>query len=212
MACRNHRHPAVELPGRKVTGRAAHAGLHPERGINATVALAHAIRAVADLADPLAGATVTPTVAASGRTANTVPDRAVLRMDVRVKPAVELEREGNALLGLSAVVEGARLDVSCHTTRSPLQRESSQALFELASLVAADRGHPAVSGATVGGVSDANLTAAAGIRNLDGLGPSGVASTRPTNTWRHPRCRHARTCCVGSSRSLQVRTTRSWQA
>src|SRR5207248_2739639 len=49
-----------------ITGRAAHAGLEPERGANATVELAHQVLAIAALARPELGTTVTPTVATSG--------------------------------------------------------------------------------------------------------------------------------------------------
>jgi glutamate carboxypeptidase len=51
----------------EIVGRAAHAGLEPEKGANACVALAHAVLAAADLADPAAGTTVTPPISASAR-------------------------------------------------------------------------------------------------------------------------------------------------
>ena len=66
-----------------VRGRAAHAGLEPERGVNALVELAAHVLAVAALADPEAGTTVTPAVAASGTTTNTVPAAAHFSVDVR---------------------------------------------------------------------------------------------------------------------------------
>jgi o-succinylbenzoate synthase len=52
----------------RVTGLAAHAGLEPHRGVNATVELAHQVLAISGLGDQEAGTTVTPTVAASGTT------------------------------------------------------------------------------------------------------------------------------------------------
>jgi glutamate carboxypeptidase len=57
----------------RVHGHAAHAGLEPERGVNATVELAHQVLALAALADPARGTTVTPTQATSGTSADTVP-------------------------------------------------------------------------------------------------------------------------------------------
>jgi len=67
----------------RFTGRAAHAGLEPEKGANTSLALAQAILAISDLADTSVGTTVTPTVARSGVTINTVPDTASLAIDGR---------------------------------------------------------------------------------------------------------------------------------
>jgi glutamate carboxypeptidase len=157
----------------ELQGRAAHAGLEPERGINATVAMAQAILDVCDLAAPSAGTTVTPTMTASGTTGNTVPDRAIFHIDVRAETADELHRVGTALADLQAHLDGARLVLHTDTTRYPMDSTSSHALFELAGQVAEELGQPSPSGAAVGGVSDGNLTAAAGIPTLDGLGPVG---------------------------------------
>src|SRR5262249_44418448 len=66
-----------------IVGRAAHAGLEPEKGVNASVELAHQILAITALADPAAGTTVTPTAATSGVTGNTVPASARFAVDVR---------------------------------------------------------------------------------------------------------------------------------
>ena len=57
----------------EITGRAAHAGAEPEKGINAAVELAHLILAIAGMGVPELGTTVTPTVAGAGTTTNTVP-------------------------------------------------------------------------------------------------------------------------------------------
>ncbi|BCB76418.1 hypothetical protein Pflav_028280 [Phytohabitans flavus] len=59
-------------------GRAAHAGVEPHRGVNATVEAAHQVLALAALggasgAGAPAGTTVTPTLLAAGTTTNTVP-------------------------------------------------------------------------------------------------------------------------------------------
>ena len=59
-----------------IGGRAAHAGLEPQLGINAGIELAHQVLALAALADQGAQTTVTPTVLAAGTTMNTVPELA----------------------------------------------------------------------------------------------------------------------------------------
>ena len=63
----------VSLYQVRAVGRAAHAGLEPERGVNATVELAHQVLAVAGFGDPERGTSVTPTALSAGTTSNTVP-------------------------------------------------------------------------------------------------------------------------------------------
>ena len=160
-----------------VTGRAAHAGLEPEKGVNAGVALAHAILAIAGLGDSSLGTTVTPTLASAGTTTNTVPARAQVAVDARAAVPDELPRVDAALRRLVAEVEsavpGAAVELSGGVNRPPLAAASSADLFVLAQKVAAELGMPALQGIAVGGGSDGNYTAGAGIPTLDGLGAVG---------------------------------------
>ena len=75
-----------------VHGRAAHAGLEPEKGINSLVAAAQLITRIATFGDPQTGTTVTPTVATSGTADNVVPAMTRVRVDARVVAAGEKER------------------------------------------------------------------------------------------------------------------------
>ncbi|MDG4866202.1 M20/M25/M40 family metallo-hydrolase, partial [Streptomyces sp. T-3] len=84
----------------RVDGRAAHAGLEPERGVNAGIEAAHQILAVAALSDLDAGTTVTPTLLTAGTTTNTVPAHGRFAVDVRIRDAVEQARVDAALRGL----------------------------------------------------------------------------------------------------------------
>src|SRR5262249_30875306 len=68
----------------RAVGRAASAGLEPQRGVNATVELAHQVLAVGAIADAARGTTVTPTLLSSGTTTNTVPADGGFAIDVRV--------------------------------------------------------------------------------------------------------------------------------
>ena len=63
----------VSLYDVRVLGRAAHAGLEPHLGVNATVELAHQVMAVNALGRHDLGTTVTPTASGTGTTTNTVP-------------------------------------------------------------------------------------------------------------------------------------------
>jgi len=160
-----------------ITGRAAHAGLEPEKGVNAAVALAHAILGIAGIGDAVLGTTVTPTLASAGTTTNTVPARAHVAVDVRGAELAELARVDDALRRLveevALAVPGVSSELAGGVNRPPLDASSSADLFALAQKVAARLGMPALQGVSVGGGSDGNFTAGAGIPTLDGLGAVG---------------------------------------
>ncbi|MBD3927262.1 M20/M25/M40 family metallo-hydrolase [Nocardioides cavernae] len=157
----------------EVVGRAAHAGLDPEKGVNATLELAHQVHAVAALADATSGTTVTPTVTTAGTTANTVPATGRFAVDVRAWSQAELERVDAALRALSPALPGASVVVHGGINRPPLEESSSRHLFRRASALAERWGLPPVSAAAVGGASDGNFTAGVGVATLDGLGAVG---------------------------------------
>jgi glutamate carboxypeptidase len=156
-----------------VEGKAAHAGLEPEKGINAGVEIAHQILAVSALDDPRRGTTVVPTVLSAGATSNTVPANAVVSVDVRAWDKAEQQRVDDAIRRLTPVLDGARIRVEGGINRPPLDAASSAALFGLASKLAADLGLDPLRECAVGGASDGNFTAGAGVPTLDGLGAVG---------------------------------------
>ncbi|MFY1690283.1 M20 family metallopeptidase [Plantactinospora sp. WMMB782] len=156
-----------------VTGRAAHAGLAPERGINATVELAHQVLRIAALGDTGLGTTVTPTLSRAGTSANTVPAGGSVAVDVRVRSAAEQDRVDDAMRRLPAVLPGAVLAVTGGPNRPPMEAAASAALFARAQELAGTLGLPPLVGTAVGGASDGNLTAGTGTPTLDGLGAVG---------------------------------------
>ena len=151
-----------------IGGRAAHAGLEPEKGVNALVEAAHQVLRIAAFADPSAGTTVTPTVAHAGTAENVVPAEARLRVDVRVTSAAEKERIESLMAGLTSSVDGTVIEVSGAIDRPPMPESASATLFPLVQQVA-----PGIEGVAVGGGSDGNFTAALGVPTLDGLGAVG---------------------------------------
>lgn len=157
----------------RVTGRAAHAGLEPERGANAAVELAHQVLAIAALADPDAGTSVTPTVLTAGTTVNTVPASAVVSVDVRAWTTAEQDRVDAGIRALVSHVQGTALEVRGGPNRPPLEESASADLFAQAQAIAADLGVPPLTSAAVGGGSDGNFTAGIGVPTLDGLGAVG---------------------------------------
>src|ERR1700722_9176002 len=124
----------------RAVGRAAHAGLEPERGVNATVELAHQVLAVAGLSDASLGTTVTPTALSAGTVTNTVPGAGAFSVDARMWSAAEQARVQAAMSSLLPAVPGAALEISGGPNRPPLPESSSAGLFSRASSIAAWRG------------------------------------------------------------------------
>nr|WP_276087686.1 M20 family metallopeptidase [Brevibacterium sp. R8603A2] len=156
-----------------VHGKAAHAGLEPEKGIHAGLELAHQMQVVAGLADPAEQTTVTPTKFSGGTTTNTVPALGQFDVDVRALTAEEQQRVDDAIRGLTPGIDGTRIEVRGGINRPPFEKEMSAALFDRAVALAAEIGIEEPRGVPVGGASDGNFTAGDGIPTLDGLGAVG---------------------------------------
>lgn len=156
-----------------VHGRAAHAGLEPEKGVNALVEAAHQVLTISTFGDTRTGTTVTPTMAAVGTADNVVPALAQVTIDVRVEAAGEKERIEAAMASLQPVLAESRLELLGGINRPPMPASASASLFPLAVRVAEELGLPPVVGMGVGGGSDGNFTAAKGVDTLDGLGAVG---------------------------------------
>jgi glutamate carboxypeptidase len=160
-------------------GRAAHAGLEPEKGASALAELARAVGFAESLADAERGTSVTPTVARAGTAVNVVPEHASLQLDARVWSLAEGERVERALRSRRPEDPRVECEVLGGFDRPPLEPTAeSDALFERARSVA-ERLGGSLAAARVGGASDGNLTAAAGVATLDGLGPRGGGAHAP---------------------------------
>jgi glutamate carboxypeptidase len=156
-----------------VHGRAAHAGLEPEKGANAGVELATQLLRVLRLADAERGTTVTPTLLSAGTTRNTVPASGRVALDVRAAVTAEQERVDDALRSLRPTLEGTALELVGGPNRPPLDRSASAELVLRARRVAHELGLPPLADVAVGGGSDGNFTAGIGVPTLDGLGAVG---------------------------------------
>lgn len=155
-----------------IAGRAAHAS-EPAHGASAVLEMAMQMLDIAALADPERGTTVTPTLAAAGTTANTVPAHAEFRVDSRAASEEELERVLRAMLALRPHLEGTEISVRGGVERAPMPARISSHLFERARVLAAGLGLPPLRGAHAPGASDGQFTAALGVPTLDGLGAVG---------------------------------------
>ena len=156
-----------------IHGRAAHAGLEPEKGINAGLELAHVALAAARFGDPSVGTSVVPTMSSAGSTTNTVPALATLAVDSRAPSVVEQLRVDAAIRTLEPTLPGARITVDGGPNRPPLETSATLGLYDVACGVAAGLGLRPIPQIHVGGGSDGNFTAGVGTATLDGLGAVG---------------------------------------
>ena len=163
----------VALYRLEAVGRAAHAGLDPEQGVNAALEIARQVLELSELAEPSGETTVTPSLVSAGTAANTVPAAAVAHFDVRFATREEGERIAAAFATVRPCVPGATVSVEQETFVPPLERSSSGELFELAKRLHGELGLPPLREASVGGGSDGNHIAALGVPTLDGLGAVG---------------------------------------
>lgn len=155
-----------------VTGRAAHAGVEPERGISAILELAHQTVFLHGLTDWKQGTTVNVGVVQGGTVSNVVAAQATAQIDLRAWTQIEADRVMTAIRGLTPVTPGATLQVSGEWNRPPLERSATADLFARTQLIGRQLGLALAEGATGGG-SDGNFTGALGIPTLDGLGVPG---------------------------------------
>jgi glutamate carboxypeptidase len=161
-----------------VHGRAAHAGLAPQEGINAVHELAQQIARIEKWNDVQRGITINADIIEGGTRANVIAERARAVLDLRALRISDMRALERRLRALRPVLRGARLEIRGGFNRAPLERKMSAALFARAKSLAAQIGL-SLGECTAGGGSDGNLTAALGIPTLDGLGAVGNGAHSP---------------------------------
>jgi glutamate carboxypeptidase len=159
-------------------GKAAHAGNNHPDGINAIWAMARFIERAQELTDYERGVTVNVGKISGGIGKNTVPDRAEALVDCRFLTA----RDGEALVAAlrdaaeaaAEKVVGSKIEVQGGISRMPLEKTDASGLL-MAEYGAAARasGLGSDEAPLIGGGSDANTVATAGVPAIDGLGPRG---------------------------------------
>jgi glutamate carboxypeptidase len=161
-----------------VHGRASHAGLAPERGVNAIHELARQIARIQEWKDLPSGVTLNAGLIEGGTRSNVIPERARAVLDLRALRVADMQRLERRLHALRPTLPGVRLEIRGGFNRPPLERKMSATLFQRAQSLAAQMGL-SLGECTVGGGSDGNLTAACGIPTLDGLGAVGDGAHSP---------------------------------
>lgn len=156
-------------------GRAAHAGVEPEKGANAVLELAHQVLAVTGFARPEAGTTVSVTTIAGGTAGNVIPDFAQAGFDVRIASLEEARRIEACFQNISASgrADGVRVEVRGEINRMPMvPSEATWRLWEQIARIGEGLGLE-MKLISTGGGSDGNFTAAMGIPTVDAMGPRG---------------------------------------
>lgn len=157
----------------KVTGIAAHAGNEPEKGISAIEEMSHQVLRLHSLTDLARGTTVNVGVVQGGAVRNQIAAFAEAMVDLRVTTMQEAERVENEILNCTPVLSGASVEVTGGLNRPPMERTETTAMLVNAIRQFADPLGINLTEAQVGGGSDAQFAAAAGIPVLDGLGGVG---------------------------------------
>ena len=162
-----------------VHGRASHAGLAPEKGVNAIHELALQIARIRGWNDLRSGVSVNAGIVDGGTRSNVIPDGARAVLDLRALRTSDMRKIEIRLRSLRPILPGAKLEVRGGFNRAPLERKYSAALYERARKLGKQMGLR-IGEATAGGGSDGNFTAALGIPTLDGLGAVGDGAHSPS--------------------------------
>jgi glutamate carboxypeptidase len=160
------------------TGRAAHAGLNPEDGVNAIQEIALQIARISRWNRPSRGITVSAGVIEGGTRSNVIPERARVVVDVRAERAGDMRALERKFRALRSILRGTTLQIRGGFNRPPMERKNSAALYAKARALAKEMGIT-LGEAYVGGGSDGNITAALGVPTLDGLGAVGDGAHSP---------------------------------
>lgn len=157
----------------KVAGKAAHAGLEPEKGASAILELARQTERLHALNLSGSGITLNVGVIRGGTRSNVVAAEAEGEIDVRFSTEAESLEIERILSNVKPIDERTKVFISGGINRPPMERTAAVVqLFEKARAIAAQLGFE-LDEAQVGGASDGNFLAAMGIPVLDGLGISG---------------------------------------
>jgi glutamate carboxypeptidase len=167
----------------EVFGKSAHAGVEPEKGASATLALAHIIARIFALNAMKPGMTVNPGEISGGSRPNVVADYARVELDVRAWSNSDLDELISAIrrVARQGYVPGTTVEVTIDPNSGSPAMEYTEGTrrLETASLEIAEELGFSLKGASTGGGSDVSFACHAGTPGLDGLGPIGGLDHSP---------------------------------
>ncbi|QRF75382.1 glutamate carboxypeptidase [Thermoplasmatales archaeon] len=156
-----------------ITGRSAHAGLHPEEGINAIAEIARIVIALQAVQDIPKGTTINVGTISGGIATNVVPDHASIGVDVRISNMEEAHRIDAFFRNIKPIDPGARISVSGGINRFPMKknRKTEAALVRVREI--GESLGIRIEDVSVGGGSDGNILSLFNMAILDGMGAVG---------------------------------------
>jgi glutamate carboxypeptidase len=158
-----------------VHGRAAHAGVEPEKGRNAILAAAHQVIALEAINDRWPGVTCNVGVIRGGTRPNVVAESVALEVDLRSPSRADLEAAEAEVraIAATATVPDVATTIEEMGRHWPMEELPGTARLVDRAVALAGRLGFDLRDAATGGASDANTTAGLGVPTLDGLGPIG---------------------------------------
>ena len=160
----------------KVTGKAAHAGLDFQKGVNAILELARQIEKISSFTDLKKDLTVNVGIVSGGSRTNVVPAEADAQIDVRIAHAKDAAGIDKRMRSLRPFNRKCKIEITGGINRPPMERTAGvAALYAQAAAIAREFGWK-LEEVAVGGGSDGNFTAGLGIPTLDGLGGVGAGA------------------------------------
>ena len=163
----------------KVTGKASHAGLDFQKGVNAILELARQIEKISSFTELKKGVTVNVGIVSGGSRTNVVPAEAAAQVDVRIARMKDAAGIDKKMRSLRPFNRKCKIEITGGINRPPMERTAGvAALYAQAKAIAHDLGWK-LGEAAVGGGSDGNFTAGLGIPTLDGLGGVGDGAHAP---------------------------------
>jgi len=157
----------------RATGKASHAGLDFQKGVNAILELARQIEKISRFTNLKKGLTVNVGIVSGGSRTNVVPAEAAAQVDVRIARIKDAAGIDKKMRSLRPFNRKCKIEITGGINRPPMERTVGvAALYAQAVAIARELGWK-LEEAAVGGGSDGNFTASLGIPTLDGLGGVG---------------------------------------
>ncbi len=165
----------------QIEGRAAHAGVEPEKGRNAILEAAHKTLALTALNGRWPDVTVNVGVISGGTRPNVVAEHCELEIDLRAPSRTDMEAAEAEIMTIcmTSTVADVVTTVNRRHRWWPMEKGDATTALALSAEALAERLGFELHDAATGGASDANTTSGMGVPTLDGLGPVGGADHAP---------------------------------
>lgn len=156
-----------------IKGKAAHAGVEPQKGANANLELAHRIIELQSLNDLDKGLTINVNVVSGGYTRNVISDKARAEVDIRFVKREDVVHINNYISKIlsKTKVPGTKCRSDLRIMFLPMERKKNVlSAYNLVCKAAKEIGIN-IDEAFTGGGSDAGFTSQIGIPTICGMGP-----------------------------------------